>query len=65
MNLLPRFKRSRAASGQPDTRPTEGIVRVCNGAAQRSDGQARVDTDLIHSVTRECTTDAAVGLPML
>lgn len=43
----------------------KGIVLVCNGAAQRSDGQARVDTDLIHPVTREYATDAAGGLPML
>ena len=42
----------------------EGIVLVCNGAVQRSDGQAKADTDLIHPVTRECSTDAAGGLPM-
>ena len=53
------------ASGQSDTRLTKGIVLVCNGAAQRSDGQARVDTDLIHPLTRECTIDAADGLPIL
>ena len=53
------------ASGQSDTWATEGIIRVCNGGVQRSDGEARVDTDLIHPLTRECATDAAGGLPML
>lgn len=33
------------ASGQSDTRPTEGIVRVCNGAVQCSDGQGKKDAD--------------------
>lgn len=65
MNLLPGSCGQGRASGQSDTRPTKGTVRVRDGAVQRSDGQARVDTDLIHSVTRECTTDAAGGLPML
>lgn len=42
-----------------------GHCLVCNGAVQRSDGQAKADTDLIHPVTREYATDAADGLPML
>ena len=65
MNLLPGSCGRGQASGQSDARPMEGIVLVYNGAVQRSDGQARVDTDLIHPATRECAIDAADGLPML
>lgn len=65
MNLLPWFVRSWAGLRESDTGLTKGTVLVCNGAVQRSDGQAKADTDLIHPVTRECATDAADGLPML
>lgn len=64
VNLLPWFVRSRAGLRESDTGLTKGTVLVCNEAVQCSDGQARVDTDLIHPVTRECATDAAGGLPM-
>ena len=65
VNLLPWFVRSRAGLRESDTGLTKGTVLVRDGAVQRSDGQAKVDTDLIHPVTRECVTDAADGLPML
>lgn len=65
VNLLPWFVRSRAGLRESDTGLTKGTVLVCNEAVQRSDGQAKADTDLIHPVTRECATDAADGLPML
>lgn len=39
--------------GQSDARPMKGIGLVSNGAVQRSDEQAKADTDLIHQVSRE------------
>ena len=54
-----------AVKGRPLGPPTpEDIALVCNGAVQRSDGQVKADTDLIHPATRECATDIAGGLPI-
>ena len=60
---------ARAVKGGPQGNPTPGRWRALSLSAMVlcsvQMGKRGADIDLIHSVTRECATDAAGGLPML